>query len=112
MKKTITTLLTVVLIGVGAMNVEAVNVEMLDDNKVESHVFVESNVGDGLTYKYVITEVFDNEIHGLPLNRESYTNRGIFLLQDDVSFDVKVGDEIAVVWGEEEDEFQSITKIK
>ena len=68
-----------------------------------------SNVGDGQSYHYHVTEVSDTEIHGLPLNRISDGNRGIFLYTDEVSFDVQVGDHIAVVWGEEEDIFESIT---
>lgn len=75
---------------------------------------VVSNVGDGQEYAYVITEIrngdYGVEIHGTPLNKESYTNRGIFLYQSEVSFDVKVGDKIVVVWGEEEDEFELIDR--
>lgn len=75
---------------------------------------VVSNVGDGQEYAYVVTEIIDGdygvEIHGLPLNKKSSTNCGIFLYQSEVSFDVKVGDKIVVVWGEEEDEFELIDR--
>lgn len=110
MKKTITTLLAVAFIGMGTITTQAGNLEILDDSQVAQHIVVESNVGNGEAYDYVITEVIGNEIHGLPTNKESYTNRGIFLFQDEVSFDVEVGDEISVVWGEEEDIFASIVK--
>ena len=75
---------------------------------------VVSNVGDGQEYAYVVTEIrngdYGVEIHGLPLNKKSSTNCGIFLYQSEVSFDVKVGDKIVVVWGEEEDEFALIDR--
>lgn len=64
-----------------------------------------SNVGDGQEYAYYVTEIIGNQIFGTPLNKESYTNKGIFLYKEEVSFDVKVGDEIVVMWGNEEDEF-------
>lgn len=71
---------------------------------------VPSNVGDGQTYSYTVTEVKGEEIHGVPLDKYSCTNKGIFLLKDEVSFEVNVGDAIEVVWGENEDEFASIEK--
>lgn len=73
---------------------------------------VQSNVGDGQTYVYEITDVdwTTDEIHGVPMNKESYTNKGIFLYGQEVPFDVEVGDRIAVVWGETEDEFASIER--
>lgn len=66
------------------------------------------NVGNGMMYAYKITQVDDKEVRGYPLNYESRGNRGIYLYPEEVGFDVKVGDEIGVVWGEEEDEFKSI----
>lgn len=70
----------------------------------------EDNVGNGEEYAYKITEVVGDEIHGLPLNKEGFGNRGIFLYKHEVSFDVKAGDEIIVVWGEYEDEFERIER--
>lgn len=84
--------------------VEAKEAQVLDEEV--SH----SNVGDGEEYAYVITEVNGDEINGVPLTKASDENRGIFLLADEVSFDVKVGDQIIVVWGEYEDEFKSIER--
>lgn len=69
-----------------------------------------SNVGDGQEYAYIITNVTNNEINGIPLNKASDDNRGIFLYQSEVDFKVRVGDKIVVVWGEEEDEFASIER--
>ncbi|MER2008828.1 MAG: hypothetical protein ABS939_15360 [Psychrobacillus sp.] len=67
-----------------------------------------TNVGDGKTYIYKVIEVEGEEVHGLPMNRISQGNRGIFLYKSEIKQDVKVGDTVAVVWGEEEDEFKSI----
>lgn len=68
------------------------------------------NVGNGVGYAYKVTEVTDSEINGLPLNYASEGNQGILLYPEEVAFDVKVGDEILVVWGENEDEFELIEK--
>lgn len=81
------------------------------DSSVSPATVVQSNVGDGLKYAYRITEISGNEVHGLPLNRESETNRGIFLYNDEIPFNVQVGDEIMVMWGEYEDEFLSIESV-
>lgn len=70
----------------------------------------DNNVGNGQEYAYEITEINGDEINGVPLNKASDGNRGIFLLADEVDFEVKVGDKIAVVWGEYEDEFKSIER--
>lgn len=70
----------------------------------------ENNVGNGEQYAYEITEINGDEINGLPLNKISDDNRGILLYQNEVAFDVKIGDKIIVVWGEYEDVFKSIEK--
>jgi hypothetical protein len=77
---------------------------------VEKEEVVESNVGDGQEYAYTITAIIDDEVYGIPLNKESYTNKGIFLYQSEIGFEVGEGDNIIVVWGEEEDIFQSIER--
>lgn len=70
-----------------------------------------NNVGDNQEYTYEITSINDNEINGKALDKMSSDNKGIFLYQNEVSFDVQPGDKIAVVWGEYEDEFKSIKKL-
>lgn len=77
---------------------------------VEAKDFENNNVGNGETYVYEITDINETEIYGIPLTKASDGNRGIFLYKDEVSFDVKIGDVIYVIWGEEEDEFVSIVK--
>lgn len=84
---------------------EAFDLEYYAPTLVEETV---SNVGDGKSYTYEITEINGDEINGVPLDRISSENGGIFLFQSEVSFDVKVGDTISVVWGKYEDEFASI----
>lgn len=71
-----------------------------------------NNVGNGKPYDYLITDIDGEEINGIPLDKASLDNQGILLFKDEVSFDVKVGDKIQVVWGEQEDEFQRISKLK
>lgn len=71
-----------------------------------------NNVGNRLTYEYEITSIKGDEVNGVPITRESEDNKGIFLYKSEIGFDVKVGDKIAVVWGDYEDEFASITKVK
>lgn len=73
--------------------------------------FDNNNVGNGEAYTYKITEIIGDEIHGEPTNKISSDNRGILLFQDEVSFSVSEGDVISVIWGNEEDEFESITKV-
>lgn len=67
-----------------------------------------TNVGDGLEYIYEVTEINENEVHGIPLNRISCGNKGIFLYKDEIGQDVRIGDIVGVVWGEEEDIFENI----
>ena len=80
-----------------------------DENLVEMEEY--NNVGNGETYEYKITSIKGNEISGVPVNKQSNDNQGIFLYTDELDFTAHVGDKIAVVWGEYEDEFKSITKI-
>lgn len=110
MKKLMGAVLGLGLVLFGAMTVGTIEADAhTSDVKVATYG---TNVGDGQTYNYVITSIEGNEIHGLPLNKKGTGNRGIFLLQEEVSFKVKVGDKIAIVWGDYEDEFKSIKKIK
>jgi len=102
-KKTMMTLLTVLFMGVSFTTAHAKDVAVSNGEY--------NNVGNGEPYSYVITEVDGDEIHGKPLNKISYDNRGIFLYQSEVSFNVKVGDKITVVWGDYEDEFVSIDRM-
>ena len=77
----------------------------------EAETFVNDNVGNGEPYEYTITEVNEEGIFGIPNNKASEGNRGIYLLEDEVDFIADEGDVIEVIWGEEEDEFQSIKKL-
>lgn len=70
-----------------------------------------NNVGNSQTYKYKVTSINNNEINGISINKQTDDNKGITLYKNEVNFDVKVGDKIAVIWGNEEDQFKSITKI-
>lgn len=71
-----------------------------------------NNVNNNQEYTYKVTSITDNgEIHGKALNKISSDNAGIFLYQSELDFNVKPGDTIAVVWGENEDEFKSIKKV-
>lgn len=103
--------LSVTVLGFGFtqhnQEVKAQEQEVTGELSVEETV---SNVGDGKAYTYEITEINGDEINGVPLDRISDENGGIFLFQSEVSFDVKVGDTISVVWGEYEDEFASIQR--
>lgn len=94
------------LIGMNVMNVSATNVD------VDGNMMIRNNVGDGLEYTYEVTSIEGNEVHGIALNRVSYDNKGIFLYDDELTFDVSIGDVIAVVWGQYEDEFISIELIQ
>jgi hypothetical protein len=72
----------------------------------------ENNVGNGEAYTYHITAVIDDEIYGIPATgEESEDNGGIFLYADEVDFVLDEGDTIEVVWGAEEDLFESIEKV-
>lgn len=104
----------VVIIGMAfALNVSEEPKELVTVNEQAEEVetFVNDNVGNGEPYKYTITEVNEEGIFGIPLNKESEGNRGIFLLEDELDFTADEGDIIEVVWGEEEDVFQSIKKL-
>src|SRR5690606_31455067 len=68
----------------------------------------ENNVGNGQAYSYTITAVIDGEVYGIPIDKESEGNRGIFLYEREIPFTVDEGDEITVIWGAEEDEFAYI----
>lgn len=68
----------------------------------------ENNVGNGQAYSYTITAVIDGEVYGIPINKESEGNRGIFLYEREIPFTVDEGDKITVIWGAEEDEFAYI----
>ena len=80
-----------------------------NDVVVESQE-VESNVGNGQEYAYEIVEIVGNEVYGKPLNKESYTNKGLYILTEEIGFDVKVGDNIVVIWTEYEDEFAFVDR--
>jgi len=82
------------------------NVELTNQDKQTS------NVGDNQSYQYVITSIQGDEIYGKAINKISDDNHGIFLYQEEVSFNVNVGNKLAIVWDKEEDIFKSIEKIK
>jgi len=92
-------IISIVLIGCN-------NVELTNQDKQTS------NVGDNQSYQYVITSIEGNEIYGKAINKISEDNHGIFLYQEEVSFNVNVGNKLAIIWGKEEDIFKSIEKIK
>lgn len=97
------------VINLNKDNVEAKENYHMHDGEICE---VKSNVGDGQSYPYEITYVDNGEIHGIPLAKESCTNKGIFLFEDEVDFQLDEGDKIEVIWGENEDEFESITLIE
>lgn len=113
----ITTVVTAVLSTFSGAGDEE-SVEVAEDNEVSDEVPSEvstgtSNVGDGQTYTYVITDVNGNEIYGEPVPGEaSEDNAGIFLYAEEVPFEVRNGDVISVVWGEEEDIFEEVTLVQ
>ncbi|PAV30201.1 hypothetical protein CIL05_06970 [Virgibacillus profundi] len=72
----------------------------------------QTNVGNKQPYQYEITNITNNTIHGIPINKASHDNKSIFLYDHEISFNVSVGDKIQIVWGNEEDIFKSITKVK
>lgn len=72
---------------------------------------IETNVGNNKPYNYTITSIEGNKIHGKATNKISNDNHGIFLYKDELPFNVTKGDNIQVIWGEEEDIFKSITKL-
>ena len=82
------------------------NVELTNQDKQTS------NVGDNQSYQYEITSIQGDEIYGKAINKISEDNHGIFLYQEEVSFNVNVGDKLGVIWGNEEDIFKSIERIK
>jgi hypothetical protein len=84
--------------------------EDIREDSQGSEYKVESNVGNGERYSYVISAVIDDEVYGIPLDKISSTNKGIFLYKNEIGFEVGEGDKIVVVWGEEEDIFQSIER--
>ena len=71
---------------------------------------VESNVGDGQEYAYEIVEIVGDEVYGKPLNKESHTNKGLYILKEEIGFDVKVGEQIVVIWTEYEDVFALVDR--
>lgn len=78
--------------------------------KSETTVDITQNVGNGLKYAYKVTDISEREMQGTPLNYESEGNKGLMLYLDEIGFEVELGDEIIVVWGEYEDEFVSIER--
>lgn len=88
------------------------NVQEAPSQAVESEVTVDTtqNVGNGLGYAYTVTDISEREMQGTPLNYESDGNKGLMLYLDEIGFEVELGDEIIVVWGEYEDEFLSIER--
>lgn len=60
-------------------------------------VSIQSNVGDSNEYHYVITEINGNEVYGEAINNISNDNKGIFLYESELDFNVTVGDKISVV---------------
>jgi len=92
-------IISIVLIGCN-------NVELTNQDKQTS------NVEDNQSYQYVITSIEGDKIYGKAINKISEDNHGIFLYQEEVSFNVNVGDKLAIVWDKEEDIFKSIEKIK
>lgn len=87
---------------------------LLDQPKTDSNIVEmesENNVNNGQSYEYEITSINGDEIRGIPLNKISNDNKGITLYTDELDFNAHVGDKVAVVWGEYEDEFKSITKL-
>ena len=106
-----------IVTGVNAVVLNNIIQEEIQDKEVKSvdvqnakSVDVSNNVGNGEKYAYEITEINGDEINGIPLNKASNDNAGILLFEDEVGFDVEVGDKIVVVWGEYEDEFVSIER--
>jgi hypothetical protein len=72
------------------------------------HVWNALQVEPKEVFTYHITDVQGNEIHGIPAPGEaSEENGGVFLYADEVDFVLDEGDEIRVVWAEE-DVFESI----
>ena len=92
-------IISIVLIGCN-------NVELTNQDKQAS------NVRDDQSYHYVITSIQGDKIYGKAINKISEDNHGIFLYQEEVSFNVNVGNKLAIIWGKEEDIFKSIEKIK
>jgi len=99
--KMLISLIMVSIVIIGCSNVELVN----QDKQT-------SNVGDNQSYQYEITSIQGDEIYGKAINKISEDNHGIFLYQEEVSFNVNVGDKLGVIWGNEEDIFKSIERIK
>lgn len=93
---------------IGLMYVSSQDLAKIDDPIVAQAD--DNNVGNGEAYEYRITQIGGNEVNGVAINKKSSDNVGIFLYADEIPFDVKVGDKISIVWGEYEDEFQSIKK--
>lgn len=96
----------IALITLNGLSVSAVNVD------IEGNEMIRSNVSDGLTYEYEITSIEGNEVHGIALNYKEYDNVGIFLYDDELTFDVSIGDVIGIQYGEYKDEFISIELIQ
>ncbi|QJI52316.1 hypothetical protein [Psychrobacillus phage Perkons] len=87
-------------------------ISIMMSSMVNANVDEYNNVGNGQEYEYQITVIEDNEIHGIPLNKMSDDNQGIFLYDNELDFNVNIGDKIVVIWGQYEDEFERIELIE
>lgn len=87
-----------------------IEVKTAQEIKAEWDADITNNVGNGQEYAYSISHIDGENVYGIALNKKSSSNGGIFLYQDEIPFPVDEGDKIIVVWGEEEDEFETIAK--
>lgn len=124
MKKSFLTLAVVVTMLVTAgqavevLDAQADNVEVGSEIEVLSSEEIQqawneditNNVGNGQEYAYAISHVDGDKVYGVALNKKSHSNGGIFLYADEIPFVADEGDKIIVVWGEEEDEFEVISR--
>lgn len=63
---------------------------------------------EGQRNVYLVTEINETKVHGDDL---AYDGTGVFVYKEEINEPVEIGDTIAVVWGEEEDELVSVKKI-
>lgn len=98
------------IVGALLLGAEETGAKVRTDVILEDEYVSASNVGDGQEYAYEIVEINGDEVHGVPLNKASEGNRGLFIYKDEIGFDVEVGDGIVVVWGEYEDEFALVDR--
>ena len=84
--KMLISLVMISIVLIGCNNVELTN----QDEQT-------SNVGDNQSYQYVVTNIQGDEIYGKAINKISEDNHGMFLYQEEVSFNVNVGDKLAIV---------------